>query len=173
MKAFEPPFRKVAVPSRCMVRSGAAGAGAQIVTPAMKQKVEAAGRRADRRPTVELKGSRRESDVVRGKQTPLEHRQHVHHRTSRLGRSARAELSSAGGRSNLFPTSLAAPSTTRARVDGIAWVEMFSDTHSGRVLQRITLRGHRAKGFALAAAARTTVRRRLSESDVRGVSFYV
>ena len=93
--------------------------------------------------------------------------------TSRLGRSARAELSSAGGRSNLFPTSLAALSTTRARVDEMTRVKMFSDVNSGRLLHPFTLRGHRVEEFAVAAAARTTVRRRHPESGVRGVSFYV
>ena len=61
-----------------MVRAGTAGAGPQRAKPAKKEKVDGGCRRADRRPTVELQCSRRESDVVRGKQTPLEHRQHVH-----------------------------------------------------------------------------------------------
>ena len=74
-----------------MVRGGTAGAGPQRAKPAKKEKVQGGCRRADRRPTVELQGSRRESDVVRGKQTPLEHRQHVHQSAKAL-RARRALL---------------------------------------------------------------------------------
>ena len=74
-----------------MVRGGTAGAGPQRAKPAKKEKVQGGCRQADRRSTVELQGSRRESDVVRGKQTPLEHRQHVHQSAKAL-RARRALL---------------------------------------------------------------------------------
>ena len=93
--------------------------------------------------------------------------------TNRLRRSARAELSSAAGRSNLFPTSLAAPSTSRARVDEMTWVKMFSDIHSGRVLHRTRLRGYRAKGSAIATTAATAPARQRCERGRGGGGFIV
>ena len=93
--------------------------------------------------------------------------------TNRLRRSARAELSSAAGRSNLIPTSLAAPSTSRARVDEMTWVKMLSDIHSGRVLHRTRLRGYRAKGSAIATTAATAPARQRCERGRGGGGFIV
>ena len=83
--------------------------------------------------------------------------------TSRLRRSARAELSSAGGRSNVIPTLTTAASRTRARVDGIASAKKLSETHPGRELHRTGLRGHRAKGSAVVTTAATAPARRRCE----------
>ena len=97
----------------------------------------------------------------------------VNRSTDRLRRSARAELCSAGGRSNLIPTSLAAPSTSWARVDEMTWVKMFSDIHSGRVLHRTRLRGYRAKGSAIATTAATAPARQRCERGRGGGGFIV
>ena len=66
--------------------------------------------------------------------------------TTRLGRSARAEFTSAAGRSNLIPTVTTAVTRSRARVGGFTWVKKCSDTCSGRLLHRSYLQGPRAKG---------------------------
>ena len=64
LKELESARETPAVASRCMVRGGTAGAIAQKVAPAVKQKVKDGCRRASRRPTVELRKDRRADDVV-------------------------------------------------------------------------------------------------------------
>ena len=93
--------------------------------------------------------------------------------TSRLRRSARAELSSAGGRSNVIPTLTTAASRTRARVDGIASAKKLSETHPGRELHRTGLRGHRAKGSAVVTTAATAPAQRRCERGGGDGSFSV
>ena len=80
-----------AAPARCMVGTGTAGAGPQRAKPAKKEKVQGGCRRADWRPTVELRKGRREGDVVHQEQTSLEHRQQVH-QSSRAPRARGALL---------------------------------------------------------------------------------
>ena len=87
----------------------------------------------------------------------------VNSSTSRLRRSVRAELSSAAGRSNAIRTSTTAASRTQARVDEITSAKKLSDTHSGRVLHRTSLRGPRAKGSAVVTTAATAPARRRCE----------
>ena len=91
MKALEFPLVQPAVPSRCMVGTGTAGAGPQRAKPAKKEKVQGGCRRADWQPTVELRKGRRELDVVHQEQTSLEHRQQVH-QSSRAPRARGALL---------------------------------------------------------------------------------
>ena len=93
--------------------------------------------------------------------------------TSRLRHSARAGLSSAGGRSNVIPTLTTAASRTRARVDGIASAKKLSETHPGRELHRTGLRGHRAKGSAVVTTAATAPARRRCERGGGDGSFSV
>ena len=93
--------------------------------------------------------------------------------TTRLGRAARVELTSTTGMFKRLARRRGAGDTTQARVDGFGQVKKRFGIHSGRVLHRTTLRGHRTKGSAVAATATRTVRGRHQESAVAGGTFLV
>ena len=93
--------------------------------------------------------------------------------TTRLGRPARVELSSTTGGFKRSRQHRGAGHTTRARVDGFTRVKKPFGKCSGRVLHRSYLRGHRAKGSAVAAAASKAAARRVCASGGIGGGFTI
>ena len=102
--------------------------------------------------------------------TFLKHRKQVHHSP---GSPPRPELTSNASRSNLIPTLTAAVSRSRARVGGFMRLKKPSGICSGRVLHSSKLRGHWAKGSAVAAAAASAGARELCERRKRAGTFSV
>ena len=93
--------------------------------------------------------------------------------TTRLGRPARVELSSTAGGFKRSRQRRAAGHTTRARVDGFARVKKPFGICSGRLLHRSYLRGHKAKGSAVVAAASKAAARRVCASGGIGGGFTI
>ena len=163
VKAMEFPLAHTAVPSRCMVRGGTAGAGPQRAKLAKKEKVDDGCRRASRRPTVELRKDRREDDVVQQEQTLLVHRQHVHQSAEAL-RARRALLCRRSFKSFPDEHSGAEHNSGRASMESHgskSFLVLTRDEYYNGSLYEVT--GPKGSPW----------RRRHPESDVWGVGFYV
>ena len=76
---MESAFIKLAVPSRCTVRSGTAGAGAQSSKPAKEQKVQGWQVEAVGQPPVKLQGGGRSGGGRLLEETSLDVADHLHH----------------------------------------------------------------------------------------------
>ena len=97
----------------------------------------------------------------------------VNKSTPRLGPSARVDLYSRTGGFKRSRQHRGAGDRTQVRVGGFAWDKKRFGIRSGRVLHWTYLRGHRAKGSAVAATARAPVRGRDQESAVPEGTFTV
>ena len=95
----------------------------------------------------------------------------VNRSTTRLVRPPRPELTSNASRSNLIPTLTTAVSRSRARVGGFMRLKKPFGIWicPGRVLHPSKLRGHRAKGSAIAAAAASAGARELCVREGSGL----
>ena len=168
MKVLESVFKKLAVPSRCTVRGGTAGACPQSSKPAKEQKVDGRPSRRRWRHTVELMSTRVSLGVARRDSTPREHRQQVHHSAGSL-RSCGALLHR--WRAQTVPT----PTTGRVKNLGARrWIRMGQKAFRHSLGTTFTFFratrpkgqrfGHRSDGEKAGARARSgkrRVRRRL------------